>query len=175
MAGVKRSRMPSSSSSSSSDSSLLSDSHPYATVDIGSDERLLEGKTKVGTSAGRKSSICSLAVVSLVLSVVCLLAVVACCALYFTFVYNNTTGPAQSFGDGWVCMPCAQLSPSPLEESDSPILRQLESHFDKDDETEMCCARTPAQYAALFKLVRWHYLHHCVHFSLYYHFNPRQS
>lgn len=158
MAGDKRSSMHSESSSSSSDSSCLSNSLPYAIVDVGSDESLLAGKTKVDTSAGRKSSICSLAVVSLVLSVVCLLAVGACVALYFIFVYNNTTGPAQSFGDERVCMPCVQLSPNPLEESDSPNLRQLESYFDKDDETEMCCARTPAQYAALFKLVGWHYL-----------------
>ena len=147
-------RSSSESSSSSSDSSCL-DGPLYATVDVGSDESLLQEKTKAPISTGRKSSHSCLAVISLALSVVCFLVLLAGGVLYYFCVYNSSTDHAQSFSDEQVCMPCDQLSPDPLAESESPFLRQLESHFDKEKETKMCCARTPAQYAALFKLVRW--------------------
>ena len=141
-------------SSPSSDSPCLEGSE-YTTVGIPSDETLLQAKTKAPTSEGRKSSVSCLEVISLAVSVVCFLALLAGEVLCYVYVYNSSTDHAQSFSDEQVCMPCDQLSPDPLAESESPFLRQLESHFDKEKETKMCCARTPAQYAALFKLVRW--------------------
>ncbi|XP_070213281.1 CD40 ligand-like [Littorina saxatilis] len=51
-------------------------------------------------------------------------------------------------------MPCDQISPNPLEEAESPNLQQLEIEDGAlDGESKICCARTPAQYAALFKLI----------------------
>lgn len=149
--------MISQSSSSSSDSSLLDPSDPaYAIVQIEGSrfQNVPRRKTETGSCRGEKSSSrrCSLAVVSLAVSVVCLLLVALGLTLLLGFPRFFSGG---FFDQGRVCMPCSQVSPSPLAEGESPMLQQLDIHQDKDglESEAVCCASTPAQYATLFKLI----------------------
>lgn len=102
----------------------------------------------------------SLAVVSLVISVLCLLMVVGCgCWIYFTGVSarfhaeDTTDAEAEE-----VCLPCIQISVDPLEPSSSSLLADLDFRRDESD-TDLCCAKTAAQYLLLYKLVSLFNLH----------------
>lgn len=95
-----------------------------------------------------------LSVVALLIGVFCLLVIIGC-GCWFVFYGHDLLWPASSTtkGEEEVCLPCIQVSPDPLAETDSPLMTDLEIRRDDVSDTDICCARTPAQYAALFKLV----------------------
>ncbi|XP_076454341.1 CD40 ligand-like [Babylonia areolata] len=154
MSGSERVRMMSQTSSLSSDSSVIDPSeNAYAIVQVDSDVNLLsriKGDDAVHRRGENSSSrSCSIAVVSLCLSVVCLLAVAA----LFALTFYGTDGSAVSDQER-VCVPCGHINPNPMVDGESPLLQQLEVYPASDDGGEdKCCASTPAQFAALFKLI----------------------
>lgn len=95
-----------------------------------------------------------LAVLALGISVFCLLVIIGgCCCLVFFRLDLLRPASSTTKGEEEVCLPCIQVSPDPLAETDSPLMTDLEIRRDDVSDTDICCARTPAQYAALFKLV----------------------
>lgn len=157
MASKSRSRYESESSNSSTDSSLP-DSIPYhSIVDVESSVDLCHvPKAKVAAEdKGRNYQ--RIAIVSLVVSVVCFFTVIGGGCFWYLYVYGRmaAVSPTEDFSvpeNEKVCMPCAEVSSSPFEEFESPISQQLEVTVGDDGEST-CCAKTPAQYAALFKLI----------------------
>ncbi|KAL8596596.1 hypothetical protein ACOMHN_034967 [Nucella lapillus] len=151
MASAHRERFMSEISTSSSDSLCLDLSNPCDTIgEVDSSKNLLNIDAKNGHCKGEKSSSsrCSLAVASLIISVVCLVGIL----LLFVCFHGSFLSGKKSEQEK-VCMPCSQVNPSPLAEGESPLLRLLDIQVDSDGEPETCCASTPAQYATLFKLI----------------------
>ncbi|XP_076454238.1 uncharacterized protein LOC143289190 [Babylonia areolata] len=172
---------PSSNSVSSSASSACSSSH-YATVMVScagggsisesaSSDRLLPPARDSVSVQGRHSARAArrMAIASLAVSVLCVAGVVAV-ALWLTVLskkgdllpLDRVVGKGEE-----VCVPCVQISPSPLlspSSSPSPLWAGLDVRGgglegqgeggNNDTEDEMtCCASTPAQFALLFKLI----------------------
>ncbi|KAK7090801.1 CD40 ligand-like [Littorina saxatilis] len=139
-----------SSSTTSSESSL-----PYATmIPNSSKEKLLptfkpqspRHHPKVRTPSRK------IALSAFLISLLCLLLLALSALLVFFYLKDLQGGVFQ--GHEEVCMPCDQVRPNPLSDAHSPLLDLLEVRPSKDDvDTEICCAHTAAQYAALFKLI----------------------
>lgn len=150
MACNGRPRHESECSTVSSDSSLLDGSDtspPYASVVEVESYLLEDSKVNASRYKGR-NCYRRIAVVSLCISVVCLVvtSVLGGCGL--CYVYFGGVGNAHEK----VCMPCSDVSSIPMEEFESPVSQMLEVTVGEDGEST-CCAHTPAQYAALFKLI----------------------
>ena len=152
MADQKRTRMVSQSSTSSTDSSMLDDIEAGYAVVESSRSTLLSSTAYADKGSKPVSHSRRLAFASLCVSVFCLVALLAGCTCFVYFKVGDA--PAAFVGEP-VCMPCGQISPNPLTEPEAmPDLQHLDVHTDEaDGDTEICCARTPAQYAVLFKLV----------------------
>lgn len=117
--------------------------------------RLLSAESYVGCKTKQKSLLPSeskMALAAIVVSVACLLVVLGCC--YWLMVFGiNTSMSAVAAAKEEVCLPCMQVTPDPLDESRPPVLSGLDVRRDDESDEEICCARTPSQFAALFKLV----------------------
>lgn len=98
------------------------------------------------------------AVAALVLSLLCLLIIVGGGVFFFLTVRPELQNLAAETNEE-VCLPCIQVNPDPLQASPSDLLSSLPRKYKPKEDTEdadtieLCCARTPAQYASLFKLI----------------------
>lgn len=147
-------------SQSSSDSSLISvgSSSAYADVESASAELIQNKHNKHCIEKERNSiSTCTraAAITSLLLSVVCVLVVATFCSWFF-FVNGGVLSASVAKvlqPNEEVCLPCIQVNPNPFEDTPSSDIEQLDIRYDSENDTEICCALTSAQYAALFKLI----------------------
>ncbi|XP_070211125.1 CD40 ligand-like isoform X2 [Littorina saxatilis] len=145
-----------SSSTTSSESSL-----PYATmIPNSSKEKLLptfkpqspRHHPKPFAKKGLRTPSRKIALSAFLISLLCLLLLALSALLVFFYLKDLQGGVFQ--GHEEVCMPCDQVRPNPLSDAHSPLLDLLEVRPSKDVvDTEICCAHTAAQYAALFKLI----------------------
>ncbi|KAK7451345.1 hypothetical protein BaRGS_00039842 [Batillaria attramentaria] len=148
-------------SQTSSDSSLgsaMSGSNTYADIESYPSSAGLLQQYKHTKHKGRKhrsTFAYAAAVTSLVISVVCILAVAGFCGWFF-FVAGGDFGPLAAKmlqPNEEVCLPCIQVVPNPFDDSPSADVERLDIRYDSENDTEICCALTAAQYAALFKLI----------------------
>nr|KAG5685776.1 hypothetical protein BaRGS_002095 [Batillaria attramentaria] len=94
------------------------------------------------------------AVAALLLSILCLFLVAGCAVFFFIHHDQLLNNHPQTDANEQVCLPCIQVNPDPLHGgAPSGLLDKLERKYVKENDTELCCARTPAQYATLFKLI----------------------
>ncbi|PVD28705.1 hypothetical protein C0Q70_11299 [Pomacea canaliculata] len=148
------------SSESSMDSASSGDSSGDSTYAVRVEEQLL---VKGGgfplprqtQALGRRRRLFVVAVISLVLSVISLLAVLLITAFVF---FNNSDiilgGQQTQVAAGEeVCLPCVQLNSDPVSGKGSSLLDLLDVRKDDESKPTICCARTNVQFAALFKLI----------------------
>lgn len=95
----------------------------------------------------------SMAVASLVISILCLLTVLGCGCWVFVFGKEKFWDPRSKATSEKVCLPCIQVNPHPLGEAQTSFSDGLEVRHDAGSDVKLCCANSIAQYAVLFKLV----------------------
>ncbi|KAL8595614.1 hypothetical protein ACOMHN_025650 [Nucella lapillus] len=98
------------------------------------------------------------AVVSLFISIFCLICVGGLSCWVFVFDERSPFFPPSSGLVGRerkeMCVPCLQVSPDPLDSvSGSSMWDEVTVRYDEENDTKICCAVTAVQYTALFKLI----------------------
>ncbi|KAL8625582.1 hypothetical protein ACOMHN_014670 [Nucella lapillus] len=155
------------------DSAPVSDNYPsgnvssrrsgsYADIESASNARLLPLNNNKSASVifqGDKSSrtTTTLAIISLIISVFCLVGLGLFSSWFFVLNKGELFPHAEAGLRGEkaeeVCVPCLQISPNPLDSSPSELWGRLDVKYGDDNDTEICCASTSAQFAVLFKLI----------------------